>query len=115
MDNITKKNLGQPDETKTPEKLKSEMVTVNGLIIHRLTAEPGWQWSKHLKPIAGGDSCQMHHQIYILSGSMHAKMDNGNEVEFGPGDFGDIPPGHDGWNSGPEPVVWLELSQKVKI
>jgi len=32
-------------------------------------------------------------------------MDDGKEEEFSPGDVGDIPPGHDGWTVGNEPVV----------
>jgi quercetin dioxygenase-like cupin family protein len=109
MATIVKKSLNQPEETQTPEKMKAEIVTIDGLKIQRITAEPGWQWSKHVKPIVGGESCQKHHLIYVLSGKMRARMNNGKEEEFGPGDVGVIPPGHDGWNSGDKPVVWLEI------
>jgi hypothetical protein len=37
-------------------------------------------------------------------------MDNGKEEEFGAGDMGAIPPGHDGWTVGDKPAVWLEIS-----
>lgn len=109
MATIVKKSLNRPEETQTPEKLKVEIVTIDGIKIQRITAQPGWQWSKHLKPVVGGESCQKHHLIYVLSGKMHAKMNDGNEEEFGPGEVGVIPPGHDGWNAGDEPVVWLEI------
>lgn len=109
MADIEKKSLNQPEETQTPEKLKVEIVTLDGIKIQRITAEPGWQWSKHLKSVAGGESCQKHHLVYIISGKMQAKMNDGKEEEFGSGDVGNITPGHDGWNSGDEPVVWLEL------
>jgi class 3 adenylate cyclase len=36
-------------------------------------------------------------------------MDDGEEVEFGPLDVGDIPPGHDAWVVGDEPVVILDF------
>ena len=109
MATIEKKSLNRPDETQTPEKMKVEIVTIDGIKIQRITAEPGWRWSKHLKPIVGTESCQKHHLVYVLSGRMRAKMDDGKEEEFGPGDVGVIPPGHDGWNSGSEPVVSLEI------
>ena len=32
-------------------------------------------------------------------------MDDGFEQEFGPGDVSNIPPGHDAWVVGQEPVV----------
>jgi quercetin dioxygenase-like cupin family protein len=111
MKSIIKKSLNQPEETQTPEKFKAEIVSVDGAKIQRVTVEPGWQWSKHLKPIVGGESCQKRHFVYILSGKLHSKMNNGEEVEFGPGDVGVIPPGHDGWNSGNEKAVWLEIFQ----
>ena len=109
MASISKKNLNQPDETQTPEKVKVEIVNVGGLKIQRITVEPGWQWSKHLKPVVGGESCQKDHLMYIISGKGHARMDDGKEEDFGSGDVIAIPPGHDGWNAGNEPVVWLEI------
>ena len=51
MPAMEKKSLNQPEETNTPEKLKMEAVTIRGLTLRRVTTEPGWQWSKHLKPV----------------------------------------------------------------
>lgn len=109
MANIEKKSLNRPDVTQTPEKQRVEIVTIDGIKIQRITAEPGWRWSIHVKPVVGGESCQKHHLIYVLSGKLRSKMIDGKEEEFGPGDVGVIPPGHDGWNAGNEPVVWLEI------
>ena len=109
MITLTKKSLNQPEEIQTPEKMKVETVTIGGVKMHRVTAEPGWQWSKHLKPVVGGESCQKHHFVYVLSGKMIAKMNDGKTLEIGAGEVGDIPPGHDGWNAGDDPVVWLEI------
>ena len=106
---ILKKSFNQPDEVKTPEKIKVEIVTLDGLKIQRVTAESGWQWSKHIKPIMGGESCQQHHVVYILSGKLASRMDDGTELEFAEGEAGVIPPGHDGWTVGEQPVVWLEM------
>ncbi len=111
MSDIIKKSLNQPDETKIPEMVKVEIVAINGTKVKRVTAEPGWRWSKHLKPIVGGESCQENHFVYVVSGKLGSKMEGGKEEEFVPGDVAVIPPGHDGWNAGEEQLVWIELPQ----
>jgi hypothetical protein len=37
-------------------------------------------------------------------------MDDGSEEEFGPGDVSLLPPGHDAWVVGDEPVVVVDIS-----
>lgn len=111
MASIVKKSLNQPEEIQTPEKLKSEIVTVDGFKIQRITAEPGWRWTEHLKPIFKTDTCQKHHILYIISGKLGSQITGEEEVEFTAGDVAVIPPGHDGWTVGDTPVVWLDLQQ----
>jgi hypothetical protein len=41
-------------------------------------------------------------------------MDDGTEMEFGPGDVGIIDPGHDGWVVGDEPNVLFELAEATR-
>jgi hypothetical protein len=44
-------------------------------------------------------------------------MDDGEEMEFGPGDFGIIQPGHDAWTVGDEACVvidWQGFSDYAK-
>jgi quercetin dioxygenase-like cupin family protein len=115
MPKIEGKNFGSPDETKTPfEKGRIDVVTVGGLTINRETLEPGWRWSTHVKPIVGGDSCQRFHVKIFLSGRQRIRMDDGTEMEFGPGDVAIMEPGHDAWVVGDEPNVLLELAEAVK-
>lgn len=109
MTTIEKKTLDQPDDVTKLDKARVEVVTAGGLTFQRITAEPGWQWSKHLKSVVNTESCQKHHVIYVISGRLHARMDDGKEEEFAPGDIGVVPPGHDGWTVGNKPVVWLEI------
>ena len=45
---------------------------------------------------------------YYISGRMHVVMDDGQETEFGPGDFAVIPPGHDVWIVGDDPCVFVD-------
>ena len=109
MATLEKKSLNQPEETEKHEKLKIEVLTIGGFPIRRVTAEPGWRWSKHLKSVAGTESCQKDHLLYVISGKLGVRMNDGKEEEFGPGEVGSVPPGHDGWTVGDKPVVWLEI------
>jgi uncharacterized cupin superfamily protein len=45
-----------------------------------------------------------------MSGRLHVATDDGSEVEFGPGDAYCVPPGHDAWVAGNEPVVAIDVS-----
>lgn len=115
MPKIEGKNFETPDERKNPfEKGKIDIVTVGGLTINRETLAPGWRWSTHVKPVVGGDSCQKHHVKIFLSGRQRVRMDDGTEMEFGPGDVAIMEPGHDAWVVGNEPNVLIELSEAVK-
>lgn len=110
MNTLTKKSFTQPDESKTPDQLiTNETITVDGHKVIKITTQPGWVWTKHMKPIVETDLCQMDHLLFMISGRVAAKMDDGAELVFGPGEVGHIPPGHDGWTVGDEPAVWLEL------
>ena len=48
-----------------------------------------------MKPIAGTESCEFPHFMYVVSGRMRVLMYDGNEVELRPGDVASIAPGHD--------------------
>jgi len=109
MATIEKKSLDRPEQTKKIGRVTVEGVTVGDLNFQRNTAEPGWQWSKDVKPVAKTESCQVSHLIYVISGKLLVRMDDGKEVEFNRGDMGSIPPGHDGWTVGDKSAVWLEI------
>ena len=107
---LQKKSFDSPDEVRTPEKGRVEVVRLGDAVVGRGTFEPGWRWSEHVKPIAGTKSCQNAHFGYVLSGRQKVVMDDGTELEFGAGDLVAIPPGHDAWVVGDEPVVTLDFS-----
>ena len=111
MENVHKKNLDSPDETRRfVDKGKADIVKLGNVTVGRVVFEPGWKWSEHVKPIAKTESCQASHVGYIISGRMKVVMDNGTEQEVGPGDAFTIPPGHDGWVIGDDPCVALDFS-----
>jgi len=104
------KNMNSPDETRSLPKTKGEIVTVGGNTIMRGTFDPGWKWSECVKPTVGTPSCQAHHVLYVISGRMKVKMNDGTENELGPGDTGVIPPGHDAWVVGNEACVSIDFT-----
>jgi mannose-6-phosphate isomerase-like protein (cupin superfamily) len=110
---IQKKNLSKPDERRTFDKGQVELVTLGGITFGRATFQPGWKWSTCVKPIAQTESCEAPHLQYHISGRIHVVMDDGTEKEFGPGDVSLIPPGHDAWVVGNEPVVVIDISGMI--
>jgi len=107
--NLTVKSFDSPDETRTPDKTKLELVDLGTAKVARLTAQPGWRWSECIKPLVGGDSCQARHVGVITIGRMHIAHDDGTEVDAGPGEAYVIEPGHDAWVIGDEAVVGFEF------
>jgi hypothetical protein len=107
------KNLAVPDETRTFSKGKLEVVTLAGLVFGKATFEPGLRWSASVKPIAGTDSCQVHHNGYVVSGRLHIAMDDGSEAEVGLGDVFVCPPGHDAWTVGNQACVLFDFSSQI--
>jgi len=110
---MQKKSMSKPDETRTFDKGKLELVTLGGITFGRATFQPGWKWSTSVKPIAKTKSCEAPHLQYHVSGRLHVVMDDGSEMEFGPGDLSLLPSGHDGWVVGNEPVVVIDVSGMV--
>jgi quercetin dioxygenase-like cupin family protein len=110
MTGLAKKSLNTREETRPFEDGtgKMELVNLDGGPVGRATFEPGWQWSKHVKPIAGTDSCQAAHLGYFISGRMAVRMDDCEAMEFGPGDVMICPPGHDAWIIGDEACVVID-------
>jgi Cupin domain len=108
---MEKKSLdSSPDETITFEKGKVEIAKVGDTNIGRGYFEPGWSWEKSIKPIAKTDTCQLPHTHYVISGRLKVVTDDGTEEEFGRGDVAYVPPGHNSWVVGNEPLVILDFS-----
>ena len=108
MSKMQSKKFDSPDETATPGRGKVEVVNLGGFKVRRLTVQPGWRWSEDVKSTAKTESCQSSHLNVHISGRLGVKMDDGTEQEFGPGDVSLLPPGHDAWVVGNEPVVKIE-------
>src|SRR5215469_16943975 len=109
-----KKTFDHPDETGRVKKGKVEVLNMGaGLQVMRTTFEPGWKWSECVKPVAGTHSCQVSHLVHVVSGRIVVRMDDGQEIEYGPGDMGLVPPGHDAWVVGNKPYVGIDYQGGV--
>jgi quercetin dioxygenase-like cupin family protein len=109
MANAEHKKFGSPDETRTFPKGKVELLNIGGGVVGKLTLEPGWRWSEHVKPIAGTEWCEAPHFQYHAAGRIRVKMEDGSEFEAGPGEVTALPKGHDAWVVGNEPVVLIDF------
>ena len=107
------KDLSKPEEVRTFDKGKVELVTLGGVTFGRATLEPGWKWSTSVQPVAKTRSCEAPHLQYHVSGRLAVLMDDGSQAEYGPGQVSLLPPGHDAWVVGDEPVVVLDVSGMV--
>jgi len=110
MSDLIRMSLDSPEEVRTfgGDSGQLELVNLEAAPVGRATFSPGWRWSEHVKPIAGTHSCQAAHTCYFVSGRMKVVMDDGREMEYGPGDFAIMPPGHDAWIVGDEPCVVID-------
>jgi hypothetical protein len=98
-----------PDETRTPDKTKVDIVRIGGTTAARLTLQPGWRWSECIKPVVGTESCQLRHVGVAQSGTMHIAHEDGTEADIRPGEAYVIEPGHDAWVLGDEAFVGFEF------
>ncbi|MDB6059826.1 MAG: hypothetical protein JWO95_3670 [Verrucomicrobiales bacterium] len=48
--------------------------------------------------------------MLLTSGRMHVKMEDGKEFDIAAGEVATIPPGHDAWVIGSEPVVGFDIA-----
>jgi quercetin dioxygenase-like cupin family protein len=108
---LQSKRFESPDETRPFKDGKGnvQLVELAGNMIGYGTFAPGWRWSEHVKPLSGTDSCEVEHVGFVIGGHMKVVMDDGQQLEVGPGDVFHMPPGHDAWTVGEEPCVLLDF------
>jgi hypothetical protein len=112
MAGVERLDFDSPDETRTPDKTRVDLVSSGDATVGRLAFEPGWRWSECIKPVAGTDSCQLRHVGVVQSGRLGVSHEDGTEVELGPGQAYVIEPGHDAWVVGDEGFVALEFESR---
>jgi len=107
------KSLNNPDEVRTFDKGKLELININGRTVGRATLLPGWKWSQSVKPLANTETCEAPHFQYHMSGTIRVRTDDGTERDFKAGDVSLLEAGHDAWVVGDEPVVVIDFQGMV--
>ena len=98
-----------PDEVRSPDKTRVEVVRLEGFTLGRFNFAPGWRWSECVKPVVKTDSCQASHVGYAVAGTIIVRLQDGTEQTIAAGDAYTIPPGHDAWVVGDETFVGIEV------
>src|SRR5258708_38093077 len=94
------KRFEKPDEIRTFEKGKFEVVRLGGMTIGRASYEPGWKWWVHVGRGGGAKSCAVAHVGMVLSGRATAAVGYGRGFGMKGGDVFYIGPGPDSWGVG---------------
>lgn len=103
------KSHDKPDEVRSPNKTRVEVVRLPGFTLGRFKMQPGWRWSECIKPVVGTDSCQLSHVGHVVSGRLTLKLNDGSQKSVAAGESYTIPPGHDAWVEGNDPFVCIEV------
>ena len=109
MNDVVLKRFENPDEVRTFDKGKFELVNIGGMVIGRATYEPGWKWSTDVGAALGKTFCDVEHVGIVVSGTATAAMEDGRVIELKAGDVFYVAPGHDSWVVGDDPYVSLHL------
>ena len=110
MGSMQRKSLEMPDETRPLPHGQTDIWNLGDFVVGRIQFEPGWRWSKDVKPIAGTDWCEYHHLGLMMEGTIHYVTPEGLEMEVTPGMLFEILPGHDAWVVGDTPVVQFDFA-----
>ncbi len=110
MIEVVLKRFETPDETRTFEKGRFEIVRLGSMVLGRATYEPGWKWSVHVGPGSGAERCGVEHVGMVLSGAATVAFDDGQVIELREGALFHVPAvPHDSWVVGDRPYVSLHF------
>jgi len=112
MAGVQSVDFDSPDETRTPEKTRVDVVRTGDTSAARFAFEPGWKWSEGVKPVAGTESCQVRHVGVVQTGRMVVRHEDGSGAELGPGEAYVIEPGHDASVVGDDRFVAFEFETR---
>ena len=104
------KRFESPDEARTFEKGRLEIVRIGAVTIGRASYDPGWRWSVHVGPTVGSEWCEVEHVGLVLSGTATCALRGGPVIELVEGSLFSIPATpHDSWVVGDRPYVSLHF------
>lgn len=107
---VTLKRFESPDEVRTFEKGRLEIVRIGSVVIGRASYQPGWKWSEHVGPMVGAARCSVEHVGLVLSGVATCAFAEAPPIELREGQLFWIPAiPHDSWVVGDKPYVSLHF------
>ena len=109
ISDVILKRFDSPDEIRTFEKGRFDLMHIAGMTLGKATYQPGWKWSAHVGRNLNQFMCEVEHVGIVISGKATAAMRDGKIIEVKAGDVFYIPPGHDSWVVGDEPYVSIHL------
>ena len=104
------KSFRNPEQVRRFPNGLIETVSHSETTIGRFHLEPGWRWSRDVRPIAQTRFCEIRHQGVVLRGRLRIETEAGEVYEVGVDDVYDILPGHDGLVVGDEPFEAIEFA-----
>jgi class 3 adenylate cyclase/quercetin dioxygenase-like cupin family protein len=107
---LRRKRFEQPDEVRSVDKARIELVELGDAAIGHTIFEPGWRWVEHVKPIVGTATCEVHHLGYVMSGHLRVDMNDGASIDLTAGDVFEVPPGHLAYVVGDEPWTSIDFA-----
>lgn len=113
MATIEVRNIDSPNETRSMPNGELRLVNLSGLTFGRATFQPGWKWSESVKPRAGTELCEFHHNGYVVAGRLRIQSADGTSADLGPGDVFVCEPEHDAWVLGSEPCVVFDFAGEI--
>jgi mannose-6-phosphate isomerase-like protein (cupin superfamily) len=110
---LAHRSFDRPDDTMRYPLARVDVVNAEKVLWWRLRLDPGWRYSESMGPADGTHICPGEHVFMcVLAGRLAIRMKDGTEAEFGPGDVGLVPPEHDSWVVGEEPVVAIGIDRR---
>ena len=110
MKNLIIKKFKEPDEIRTFEKGKFELLHLPNMTIGKATYRPGWKWSVDVSPLAESDFCDVEHLGMVLEGSATVVFEDGVVRKLKKDDLFYVPPKpHDSWVIGKEDYISIHF------
>lgn len=106
-------NFNAADETREADKARVDVIHTENGSVAKLVLQPGWTWESSIKPLIGGESCQVAHLGYVEEGEIRIISDDGIEKTFSAGDIYVLAPGHHAEVLGDDQFVAYEFSHSA--
>src|SRR5262249_17432847 len=100
-----------PDERVLFPGIVEELIEVGGFTLGRTTHDPGWRYSTDMAPlVGGGEWCETRHVGIVVQGKLLFMLRDGTQMEYGPDDVYEWPPGPDSVVPSDEPLITIDVS-----